>query len=395
MPLASSPAPRTARSPTPTHAPRDPERTTLHRIVREHLATFLDRARDGPDARELPSFVRRALLRFLDCGVLQKGFCRFRCADCGHDHLVGLSCKGRGFCPSCGGKRMTDLAAHLVDHVIPFVPVRQLVLSLPPRVRYLLAYDHSRCSAVLRIFARAVRAFYRARALRAGIAAGHTGAVTFIQRFGSAANLNLHFHMLALDGVFAGCPDGALQFYAGRPLTNDEVVTLAATVRVRVERWLQRAGLLDANAFDELADQAPLLAHSYATSIAGQSALARPFSPIRRLGRAGRRGGAPAVHALQAHDEGFDLHAGLRIAAQHARNRDPLERLLRYCARPPIADDRPHLSADGQVVLQLKTPWQDGTTHLDLDPLDFLARCAALIPRPHKNLIVYHGVLTP
>ena len=58
VPFATSPAPRTARSPTPTHARRDPERTALHRIVREHLATFLDRARDGPDARELPSFVR-------------------------------------------------------------------------------------------------------------------------------------------------------------------------------------------------------------------------------------------------------------------------------------------------------------------------------------------------
>lgn len=77
---------------------------------------------------------------------------------------------------------MTDLAAHLVDHVVPFVPVRQLVLSLPPRLRYQLAYDPARCSAVLRIFARAVRGFYRARAAERGHRGGHTGAVTFIQR---------------------------------------------------------------------------------------------------------------------------------------------------------------------------------------------------------------------
>ena len=80
-----------------------------------------------------------------------------------------------------------------------------------------------------------------------------------------------------------------------------------------------------------------------------------------------------------------------RIAARLLS--DPLERLLRYCARPPLADDRLRLRPDGRVLLELETPWHDATTHLDLDPLDFLARCAALIPRPHKNLIVYHGVL--
>ena len=52
---------------------------------------------------------------------------------------------------------MTDIAAHLTDHVVPFVPVRQFVLSFPHRLRYRLAYDHARCTAVLRIFMRAVR----------------------------------------------------------------------------------------------------------------------------------------------------------------------------------------------------------------------------------------------
>ena len=331
---------------------------------------LLERCRERGDGRGVPGFVQRALLRFLDCGVLQKGFCRFRCEGCGLDHLVALSCKGRGFCPSCGGKRMTDLAAHLVDHVVPFVPVRQLVLSLPPRLRYLLAYDHTRCSVVLRIFARAVRGFYRTRAARRGHAGGHTGAVTFIQRFGSAANLNLHFHTLALDGVFFEQPDGSLCFHAAAPPTKDEIARLLTTVRARVERWLQRAGLLDDTALDALADEAPLLAHAYATSINGQSTLDRPFSPIRRLGRSEARGRLHVPSALLAHEEGFDLHAGLRIASQHPTGREPLEKLLRYCAHPPIADDRLHARPDGRVILQLKTPWHDGTTHLELDPLE-------------------------
>ena len=94
------------------------------------------------------------LRAFLDCGVLTRGFARWRCG-CGFERLVALSCKGRGFYASCGGKRMTGLAAERRDSVIPFVPVRQFVLSVPHRLRYLLAYDHERCIAIMRIFIRA------------------------------------------------------------------------------------------------------------------------------------------------------------------------------------------------------------------------------------------------
>jgi hypothetical protein len=82
---------------------------------------------------------------------------------------------------------MTGLAADLSDQVIPLVPVRQLVLSVPHRLRYLLAYDHDRCIAVLRIFVRALMSFCRKRARKLGLRGGQGGSVTFIQRFGSAA----------------------------------------------------------------------------------------------------------------------------------------------------------------------------------------------------------------
>jgi hypothetical protein len=82
---------------------------------------------------------------FERCGFLAGGFARFHCGECGLDRLVAFSCKGRALCPSCGGRRMAEPAAHLVDHVIPDVPVRQWVLSLPYRLRYRLAWDHDRC----------------------------------------------------------------------------------------------------------------------------------------------------------------------------------------------------------------------------------------------------------
>jgi hypothetical protein len=73
------------------------------------------------------------------------GFARFRCAACGLDRLVAFSCKGGGFCSRCGGRRMAERAAHLVDHVFADVPLRQWVLSPPHRLCYVLAWDHDLC----------------------------------------------------------------------------------------------------------------------------------------------------------------------------------------------------------------------------------------------------------
>jgi hypothetical protein len=113
--------------------------------VREHLETFLQQARTAdPDGAGVPSFVEAELRRFLKCGVLAHGFARFHCDTCGTDRLVAFTCKGRGFCPSCGGRRMTAQAAHLVDQVLPPVPIRQWVLSLPFELRFRIAFDHER-----------------------------------------------------------------------------------------------------------------------------------------------------------------------------------------------------------------------------------------------------------
>jgi Transposase zinc-binding domain len=76
-------------------------------------------------ATGLPKFVKDEFDAFLECGILAHGFLRLRCAGCTHDKLVAFSCKRRGFCPSCGARRMSETAVHLVDHVISEVPVRQ------------------------------------------------------------------------------------------------------------------------------------------------------------------------------------------------------------------------------------------------------------------------------
>ncbi len=85
----------------------------------EHLETFLAEARHRCGGAGLPRFVERELRAFLGCGVMASGFARFRCGGCAREILVAFSCKGRGFCPSCCGRRMAVLAAHLVDGVCP------------------------------------------------------------------------------------------------------------------------------------------------------------------------------------------------------------------------------------------------------------------------------------
>jgi hypothetical protein len=302
----------------------------LYRVLSRHLATFLQGAARAHDGAGLPRFVEKELQAFLKCGVLAHGFSRFRCSGCKFERLVPLSCKGRGFCPSCGGKRMTDVAAHLTDHVVPLVPVRQFVLSFPHALRYRLAYDHDRWTAVLKIFMRAVLAFYRRRARDHGVPGGRSGSVTFVQRFGSAANLNLHAHAIVLDGVFAQTPNGELRFNGADPPSDADIAALLATIRKRILSHLERRGLLQDDRADPLSDEAPLLASCYATSIAHRETLGK--NPGARLRRLGDPDAARAEHRapLQAHIDRFDLHAGLTIAAQHAHGRLALEKLLRY-----------------------------------------------------------------
>ena len=133
------------------YTPRDPSASVLYAMVRDHCETFCAEASRERDSDGLPLFVDEEFRAFLRCGFLAGRFARFRCGDCRAERLVALSCKGRGFCPSCGGRRMAERAAHLIDHALPNVPVRQWVLTLPDRLRYVLAWRHDLCRVVVRL----------------------------------------------------------------------------------------------------------------------------------------------------------------------------------------------------------------------------------------------------
>jgi len=332
--------------------------------------------------------VEKELREYVECGVLGHGFVRLRCDDCGEERAVAFSCKGRGFCPSCTGRRMADTSARLVDDVFsPNAPVRQWVLSLPMQIRYRLSYDSKLLSAVLRIFLGVVREWYRKKGKELGIADCKGGSVTFAQRFGSALNLNPHFHALVLDGVFNAKNN---VFHEAPVLRDEDVKEIVEKIAHRVIRLLRRRGILDDD-FDELAEDQPVLAGIASASIMGMVSIGD------RAGRLVRRVlGDPAdgirTGELCYVSSGFSLHAATRI---EAGDKAGLERLCNYVSRPPLAQGSLQKLSDEALSFKLKTPWDDGTTHLILSPMELIEKLAALVPPPRVNLVRYHGILAP
>ena len=202
--------------------------------------------RDHPRTTEhrLPLHVEKEMRAHLDCGILANGFVRGRCEDCGASRAVAFSCKKRGFCPSCSGRRMADTAARLVDEVLPRVPVRQWVLSFPYEIRYRRAYDGEWVSKVLAVFLRVVGRWYLRQAQAMGHGSARWGCRTFVQRFGSSLNLNPHVHVLMLDGVYV---DGkkASVFVPAPPLSDPDAQQIVQTSARCIIRLGTRPGLLD------------------------------------------------------------------------------------------------------------------------------------------------------
>ena len=165
-----------------------PETTLLYQIIQEHWPAF--QVELGKQGKHLPKFVTQEFEEYLKCGRLEHGFLRVQCESCHHEKLVAFSCKRRGFCPSCGARRMADSAAHLVDEVLPEKPIRQWVLSVPFQLRYLFATQPQVMSKVLAIVHRVISTYLIRRAGLSVKSGAQAGAITLIQRFGSALNLH-------------------------------------------------------------------------------------------------------------------------------------------------------------------------------------------------------------
>ncbi|MFM8380098.1 MAG: transposase [Planctomycetia bacterium] len=319
------------------------------------------------------------VLCYLRCGILCHGFARARCLGCGHAFLIAFSCKRRGVCPSCNGRRMAQTAAHLADHVIPPVPVRQWVISVPRRLRGYLADRPQAVTALTKIFVDEIeRSLLTASGVTAAADTPSTsrprlGAVSFLHRFGSTLNRHVHLHARVTDGVFVPAGDAMPAFLPARLITRVHLAALIERVRRRVIRWFRRQGFLDAPA---------------------------------------------AAGMLAWENSGFSVDASVRITLID-RNVpsyfQSLEHLLRYCARPPFAVHRLSVSRgeDGRITRvryalprhkagnwvgtgRSRTSTRPGANGVvELSPFEFLDRLAELVPLPRKHRHRYHGVFAP
>jgi ribosomal protein S27E len=214
---------------------RQPEKSVLHRVVRENIETlFAEAEQRSEHGFGYPEYVKREFRRYLDCGCLARGFVRVKCKNCGFEHLVAHSCKSRAICNSCMGRRMADSAAHLVDHVLPIAPYRLWTLSLPKRIRLQVIRDPHLLSAVLAVFLRTLFAYQRRRARQRGIRNPLPGAITFVQFWGSILQITPHFHSWLPDGVFHVDEQGELSFQRLDPPTDNEVQQLLLRIEARI-----------------------------------------------------------------------------------------------------------------------------------------------------------------
>ncbi|MEW8347339.1 MAG: IS91 family transposase [Candidatus Thiodiazotropha taylori] len=363
-----------------------PERTLLYQIVDEYYPAFKQHL-EAQDTY-LPCYVEQEFEDYLKCGRLEHGFLRVRCDNCHAEHLVAFSCKRRGFCPSCGARRMVEAAALLVNEVFPAQPVRHWVLSLPYPLCFLLA---SRPEVMGKVLGIAYRCIATHLIQKSGFtrSTAQTGAVTLIQRFGSALNLNIHFHMLFLDGAITEQAGGSLRFHPTKAPTAAELSELAHTLAFRIGRYLERDMENSYLVGDEIdaGPMAQLQGASVTYRVAVGQQQGRKVFTLQTL---------PASEELTYNEAGkvagFSLHAGV---AARADERGKLERLCRYICRPAVSEQRLSLTPNGNVRYELKMPYRDGTTHVIFEPLDFIGKLAALVPPPRANLIRFHGVFAP
>ena len=200
--------------------------------------------------------------------------------------------------------------------------------------------------------------------------------------------------MIVLDGVYT-FDDEATRFHSIKAPSQSDMQTLLDRIIHRTISQLERDGVLIQDTeqpyfdFSEADVQDTFNAASVRYRIAigpnsGQKTLTLRSQSLIRTDTQPK--------PFTVNRDGFSLNAAVSCLPHQ---RDRLERLCRYVTRPPLALDRLSTEANGCVIYELKHPFRDGTTHFVFEPMEFLAKLAALVPRPRANLTRYHGVLAP
>lgn len=326
----------------------------LYRVIQDHLESALRAEVHSPEPGEnigedpaspetVTGHAEEAMRGYMECGVPRFGMVRYLCRKCGRDILVATSCKRRGACPSCDGKRGAVTTGRAMEELLPRAPYRQWVLVIPKRLRYHVNRNARLAGEINRILRKTLSDYYR-RVCGQGAEAS-PAQIDVLQRFGSSVNLHVHIHSVVSDGVFSPEGETGVRFYPAVPISAQDMENLSESIRRKVLRRFRKLGVMDA----ETEQSMRVWEHS-----------------------------------------GFNLNGDVRVDGE---DRAGLERILGYCLRGAIKLEK--MGYDGtRVKYRVEKPGQRGVT-LEWGGEEFVRRWSRLIPPPRQHIVKYGGVLGP
>ena len=326
------------KSGTNVYKPRNSKTSDYYRCVEAHFEE-LQGVWDERYERQYGFFrpyVMDVIFKYLDCGDLHCGFARVKCKDCGHEYLLGFSCKRRHFCPSCHQKRVIEFGEWLCAEVLKSVPHRQWVLSIPKRLRIYFMYDRTLLSKLSLCGWKVLNAYLKQAVPKAG---AKPGATITVHTFGDFQEFHCHLHVLATDGCFYG--DGSFM-----AIPKPDAMDLEEAFRYEVLKMLKTEGKIN---------------------------------------------DAIIANMMSWHHSGFNIYCGGTI---WPGNEKGLEDLARYLVRASFSKERmAYISADqssdniAKVIYRSK----DGKSSKIFNALDWLAQLTTHIPNKREPLVRYYG----
>ena len=313
------------------------------------IAALLERfLEEGLGGAGVPAFIERTLRDFLGCGDPEKGCLHMRCPHCGHHELVAFSCKRRGVCGSCSGRIARDVSEHLACTVLPQQAFRQWVVSWPFAVGQKVAFQPDLAADMEQLAASMVSEWVTREKVTV-----KTGGVLIPHRFGANLNLQMHAHIVVLDGGYRRDDEGGLRFERTPGFGRAALEKLTRAMYQRLRELLLGRGI-------ELPedDDGP------------SEEVEQP-----KRGMAARRRG---------------LHV---YVSEPVRERHELQGLIRYLLRCGIDERKLRALPDGRYAYRLDKPSADGSLELVLSGMEMMDRIASLIPMSGKHTRRYFGVL--
>ena len=312
------------------YRPRRPERTVLYRVLFHHFERFVaEYERFEKAYGYFRPIIKDVVEKYLDCGNPRSGFARIRCPRCRTEHLLMFSCKARGFCPSCHAKRLGEWGEWMRETLLLDVPHRQVVFTIPKRLRIFFKFKRRLLGDLCRCAVRALLAYFRA-------ATGKTlepGVVAVIQTFGDRINFHPHLHFLVTEGGVDEAGD------------------------------FQRM-----SSFDD-ARLAEVFAREVLGFLVGRELLSSEW----------------AERLLSWRHTGFSVHSRVR-----AKTKPEAERVGKYMIRAVLSLERlAFLEPEGKVGYRYG---QDAAGLETMDYLEFIARVTSHIPDKGQVMVRYYGL---